>query len=44
MKTTKQTMLKKKAKQLCCILLAAILCIGMTVPVMAASSKYNAAV
>ena len=44
MKTTKQTVLKKKAKQLCCILLAAILCIGMTVPVMAASSKYNAAV
>ena len=44
MKTTKQTMLKKKAKQLCCILLAAMLCMGMTVPVMAASSKYNAAV
>ena len=44
MKITKQTVLKKKAKQLCCILLAAMLCIGMTVPVMAASSKYNAAV
>lgn len=28
MKTTKQTMLKKKAKQLCCILLAAMLCMG----------------
>lgn len=44
MKNTKQTVLKKKAKQLCCILLTAILCIGMTLPVMAASSKYNAAV
>ena len=44
MENTKQTVLKKKAKQLCCILLAAILCMGMTVSVMAASSKYNAAV
>ena len=44
MKNTKQAVLKKKAKQLCCILLTVILCMGMTVPVMAASSKYNAAV
>ena len=43
MKTTKQTMLKEKAKQLCCILLAAILCIGMTIPVMV-RHQYNAAV
>ena len=29
MENTKQTVLKKKAKQLCCILLAAILCMGI---------------
>ena len=37
--------MKKRAKQLCCILLTVILCTGMTVPAMAASSRYyNAAV
>ena len=41
----KQITMKKKVKQLCCILLAVILCMGMTVPAMAASSRYyNAAV
>ena len=28
----KQITMKKKVKQLCCILLAVILCMGMTVP------------
>ena len=36
----KQITMKKKVKQLCCILLAVILCMGMTVPAMAASSRY----
>ena len=41
----KQITMKKKVKQLCCILLAVILCMGMTVPAMAASSRYyNAAI
>ena len=34
----------KKIKRLCCVLLAVVMCMGMTVPAMAASSKYNAAV
>lgn len=34
----------KKIKRLSCILLAIVMCMGMTVPAMAASSKYNAAV
>ena len=34
----------KKIKRLSCVLLAIVMCMGMTVPVMAASSKYNAAV
>lgn len=34
----------KKVKKLCCVLLAVILCMGMTVTAMAASSKYNAAI
>ena len=34
----------KKIKRLSCVLLAIVMCMGMTVPAMAASSKYNAAV
>lgn len=34
----------KKVKKVCCVLLAMVLCMGMTVPTMAASSKYKAAV
>ena len=34
----------KKVKRVCCVLLAVVLCMGMTVPTMAASSKYKAAV
>ena len=36
--------MKKKMKQLCCILTAVILCLSMLTPVYAASSKYNTAV
>ena len=36
--------MKTKMKKMLCILLAAAMCIGMSVPVMAASSKYTAAV
>ena len=36
--------MRKKVKELCCVLLAVMLCIGMSVPAMAASSKYNAAI
>ena len=36
--------MKTKMKKLLCVLLAAVLCLGMSVPTMAASSKYKAAV
>lgn len=36
--------MRKRMKQLCSILLAMMLCISMSVPTMAASAKYNAAV
>lgn len=36
--------MRKRMKQVCCILLAVMLCISMSVPTMAASAKYNAAV
>ena len=36
--------MKKKMKQLCCILTAVILCLSMLTPAYAASSKYNTAV
>lgn len=36
--------MKKKLKQLCVVMLAVMLSMGMSVPTMAASSKYNAAV
>ena len=36
--------MRKKMKQICCILLSLIMCLGMSIPTMAASSKYKAAV
>lgn len=36
--------MRKKMKQICCILLSLIMCFGMSTPTMAASSKYKAAV
>lgn len=36
--------MRKKMRKLCCIMLATMMCVTMSVPVMAASAKYNAAV